>query len=482
MKTIRLLFVTVLCCAALASCTDDDFTTNTSARLTFGADTIRFDTVFATVPTATRTFWVFNKGDAGIRLTSVRLEGGNQKGFRVNVDGSYLGTSTGFQLNDLEVRKGDSLRVFVELTSPTQTADFTELTDALVFQHESGVEQRVVLTATAWQARILNDYHVSGDETFTAEQPIIVRGNLTINEGATLTLTAGTQLYFNSNAGMHVYGRLVSQGTPDHNVVLRGDRLDRMFDYLPYDGVSGQWRGITIYEGSYDNLLQYTDIHSTMDGISVTSNNPERRTLTMEQSTVHNCQGHGLKSVNADVRVVNCQLTNTLGDCLHVEGGRVVVNNSTLAQFYPFDSARGYALYFDNTTPLIIALHNSIVTGYADDVLQGTQTEENNAFDYGFAHCMLRTPKPEEDKMERFIEVIFEDVDDQDKGGQANFMRIDIDSLRYDFQLSDSTLAINAANVSTAVSIDRMGRQRDEKPDMGCFEKLMPTTDGIRRR
>ena len=462
----------LLSMSVCVGCTDDEhFTNDPSARLTFSEDTIRFDTVFATVPTATHTFWVYNKSNAGIRLSTVLLEGGNQNGFRVNVDGSYLGPSSGFQLNDVEIREGDSLRVFVELTSPTMSSDFSNLKDQLIFRHASGAEQRVILTATAWQATILNNYHVTGDEVMTGEKPIIIRGGLTVDAGATLTLMAGTTLYFHSDAGLHVYGTLRSVGTPDHNVVMRGDRLDNMFDYLPYDGVSGQWRGIYIYEGSYDNVIRYTDIHSTMDGVTVKSSDDSRCALTLDASTIHNCQGHGLKTMNAKVVIDNCQLTNTLGDCLHVEGGNVSVNNTTMAQFYPFDSARGSALYFDNISPLQFTCRNSIITGYADDVLQGSQISEEHAFVYSFAYCLIRTPKPSEEQLIHFTEVMFEDVEDSEKGGMYNFMKIDIDSLRYDFQLSDSTIAIDAADAVTALSTDRLGVSRGAKPDLGCFEK-----------
>ena len=60
-----------------------------------------------------RSFWVYNRNDAGLRCTSVRLERGNQSGFRVNVRGEYLGAEVGYQTNNIELRKGDSLRVFV---------------------------------------------------------------------------------------------------------------------------------------------------------------------------------------------------------------------------------------------------------------------------------------------------------------------------------------------------------------------------------
>jgi hypothetical protein len=69
------------------------------------------DTVFSNVASRTYSFWVFNRPGDGIRLNTVRLRNGNQTGFRVNVDGSYLDNTTGSVVNDLEVRKGDSLQV-----------------------------------------------------------------------------------------------------------------------------------------------------------------------------------------------------------------------------------------------------------------------------------------------------------------------------------------------------------------------------------
>lgn len=79
------------------------------------------DTIFSTVGSRTYDFWVYNRSRDGVRLKSVRLRKGNQTGFRVNVDGSYLDNTFGSVVNNLEVRKDDSIRVFVELTSPEPT-------------------------------------------------------------------------------------------------------------------------------------------------------------------------------------------------------------------------------------------------------------------------------------------------------------------------------------------------------------------------
>ena len=56
--------------------------------------------------------------------------------------------------------------------------------------------------------------------------------------------------------------------------------------------------------------------------------------------------------------------------------------------------------------------------------------------------------------------------------GWKNFMKVDTDLLQYDFSLSMSSLAIDAADPSTSPSDDRNGTQRDSKPDMGCYEAI----------
>ena len=81
-------------------------------------------------------------------------------------------------------------------------------------------------------------------------------------------------------------------------------------------------------------------------------------------------------------------ITNALGHCLAVDGGDVSVQNSTLAQFYPFDASRGTALYFSATDNPLLALEcrNSLVTGYSDDEMTDVHGGEDNenAFNYMF--------------------------------------------------------------------------------------------------
>ena len=464
----------------MTGCQDDDsFSTNVSNILSFSADTVKLDTVFSAVPTTTRTFWVHNESGDGIRCTNIRLERGNQSGFRVNVDGVYLGSESGYQASEVEIRKGDSIRVFVELTSPVNGRNKPWLVeDNLLFLLESGVTQKVNLNAYSWDAIKYRNLHITNDTTLTGDRPIIVYGKLTVKEHATLTLAAGTTLYFHDGGGIDVYGRLCSQGEAGKEVILRGDRLDRMFDYLPYDLMSGLWDGIHFYETSYDNVMEFTDLHSSFNGIVCDSADVEKQKLTLKNMTVHNCQGKGLSTVNCKVTAENCQFTNTLYECVDILGGDVTMNHCTLAQFYPFDSNRRPALnYYSTTTMPLLRMDciNSIVTGYPEDVVMGATENENIPFNYRFISSILRTPAVED--AEHIIDVIFENVEDTASvQGDKHFKLVDINTQHYDFHLDSLSPAINKGSKDYPVSDDRDGKARDDQPDIGCFEESKPET------
>ena len=430
----RIFYVlTLLLCVACAD--DESFSTSSALRLDFSIDTLKLDTVFSHTPSATYSFWVHNRNDEGIHLESVRLKRGNQTGFRVNVDGSYLDNANGSIVNDLEIRRKDSLLVFVELTTQeTQRQEPVEIADNLVFTLESGREQSVLLQAWTWDAEKWYSPVVKQDMLIESDKPLIIYGGIKVNEGVTLTIR-NTSLYFHEGAGIEVFGSLLT----DH-CLMRGDRLDRMFSYLPYDRVSGQWNGVIMYDSSKDNILINTEIHNPINGLICESSALDMASvkLRMEGCVVHNGQGVGVQAVNSRVVFKDCQLSNMQRDCLVIIGGMAEINYCTLAQFYPFSGDRGAALHFTNQYPLVaLNCEGLIVTGYEEDVLRGEQTE-GLAFDYHFSHCLLRTPKV--DDSARFEEIAWETPNDSIQGKQ-HFVTIDEDNLVYDFHLSQESPA-----------------------------------------
>lgn len=435
MKRIFYFLIIVAICVA---CQDDEsFSTNKGLKLDFSVDTLSLDTVFSRTPSSTYSFWVHNRNNDGVRLEQVRLRRGNQSGYRVNVDGIYLDNSNGSQTNDVEIRKNDSILVFVELTANENYQSSPSLVeDDLVFILESGVEQKVCLQAWSWDALKLYEPVIAKDSVISSDVPVVIYGDLTVNEGVTLTIQ-NTTIYFHDGSGIEVAGQLHTE-----NCVFRGDRLDRMFSYLPYDRVSGQWKGIHFLASSTGNELVSTEIRNPQNGILCDSAafDATQYRLRMQSCVVHNCQGMGVQSTNSYIYLGDCQLTNTLGHCLYILGGMVDVSYCTLGQFYPFSANRGMALYFTNTPSPLYHLNceGTIVTGYDDDVIMGVIENESQAYDYHFKDCLLRTTVNNDST--RFQNIIWESPNDSIQGKQ-HFVKIDEENLDYDFHLDSLSTA-----------------------------------------
>ena len=441
----RILLFLIWCVGLLTACSDNDsFTTSRYDLLTFSIDTVKMDTVFANVGSRTYSLWVYNHSGDGIRISTVRLRNGNQTGFRVNVDGSYLDNTLGSVATDFEVRKGDSICVFVELTAMENGQNEAQLVeDDLVFGLESGVEQRVSLQSYAWDAIKLTDLAVHRDTLIESLKPIVIYGDgIEVDSGAVLTLRHST-LYFHDKAGITVRGSLKTE-----NVVLRGDRLDHMFDYLPYDRVSGQWAGVRFASSSRGNRLENTQIRNAMTAVSLEAPavlDTLQQRLTMNRCVVHNAKGDGIIASNSYIGLNYCQLTNTLGNCLTLLGGKAEVDHCTLAQFYPFNTAaRGVALVlassngYDVYPTLRIDCKNTIVTGYADDQVMVYQAD-STTINYAFADCLLRTPAVEGDTV-NFKRIQWETPRDTIQGKQ-HFAVVDERNLIYDFHLDSLSTA-----------------------------------------
>ena len=155
----------------------------------------------------------------------------------------------------------------------------------------------------------------------------------------------------------------------------------------------------------------------------------------MERCVIHNCKGIGLVSFNSNIRLRDCQISNTQGDCVSIVGGLADLSHCTLAQFYPFVGGRGVALRFNNLMPLYgLVCDSSIVTGYDEDVVMGTVADTVKAFDYRFSHSLPRTPKTENEDSLRFVDLIWETPKDSVQGKQ-HFKLVDEKNLKYDFHL-----------------------------------------------
>lgn len=485
------------------ACDDyDSFTSDRTSTLNFSTDTIQFDTLLTTVPSSTKVLTIFNRGDKGLRISEIWLEKGTDSPFRVNIDGQDMSRSATNRVSDFEVRRRDSIIVRLEVTLPEfRSDDPQEVKDALVFHLESGIEQRIPLLVVGRDAFFLQARTLLNDTTISARRPVVVYDSLVVAPAATLTLAAGAQLYFHEGAGLTVHGRLLAQGTLEQPVVLRGDRTDHMFDYLPYDNLPDRWGGVVFAPESMGNELNYLDLHGGGFGIRCDSSSLDERKLLLTNSVVHNLGGHGLELHHSRVEVANSQVSNTLGHCVYQLGGDVSFLHCTLAQFYPLSASRGNALQLTcfepagGHTPLLRADYlNCVITGYADDVIlfpnlddEQLQQVSEPQVNYFFANCFLATTVPDDERYTvRFVENTFDLKTSTDAWGSAstvdtetlrhekNFTRFDSHNFLYDFTpVEKSPIRGIADPARSAVwPVDRFGRNRmaDGAPDAGCYE------------
>ena len=475
------LFLLLFC----VSCNDDDtFTTSPSNVLSMPFDTLKMDTVFAKIPAASKDFWIYNHSGDGIRCASVRLQKGNQSGFRVNVDGIYLGEKTGYQTSDVEVRKNDSIRVFVELTSPDNGSElYKEIDDKLIFRLESGVEQVITRNAFAWKADMVRNLEIKNDttiDTTVSGRALVVYGGIKVNPEATLTLAPGTTIYFHDDAGIDVMGKLICKGTAEKNVTLRGDRLDNILGDIPYDVLSGRWQGIHFATSSYDNIIEYTDMHGGKDAIVCDSSDVTRKKLTVNSSTIHNFRGYGLALTNSNAYVANTQISNTYNDCVYVCGGELTMIHNTIAQFYPFSRqgdtiALRYAnINEDKLYPLTnLEVKNCIITGWAEDALL-KENSDSVAFNYHFYNSLIRMSELKDSASAKYFEGVIRD-NEKDTTlcySHKNFKNVNPHTTDYlfDFHLDSLSKANGAADARWMLPLNREGIARDEKKlNMGCY-------------
>lgn len=145
MKYFTILSVLVLTVFMVASCNKtDNFITDQGAKLSFSLDTLRFDTVFTSLGSATRSFKVYNEYDQPIRITKVRIEGNTGSVFRMNVDG-YAAA----EVESVEIWPKDSIYIFVEVTinpdQPVSASPFV-VEDKILFE-TNGNDQVIHLEA-----------------------------------------------------------------------------------------------------------------------------------------------------------------------------------------------------------------------------------------------------------------------------------------------------------------------------------------------
>ena len=478
MKSFYRLFTITMLSVSLVACNEDTgFSASPLLRLSFSKDTLAFDTIFTTVGSPTQGLVVHNRNSNALRISDITLAGGEQSGFNVLVDGQY-----GTGIKDVEVRGKDSIFVYTSVCLERNGAQAPLLVkDSLLFTLESGVRQQVLLLAYGRDVTFMRARSITAD-TVIGKGHYVVYDSLVVAPGATLTLTDGATLYFHDKAFLKVEGCLVAAGSQEQPVVMRGDRTDNLFSYLPYDRVPGQWGGVLFTSTSNENILSHCDIHSAKFGVKVELGDTALQRISINSSKLYNFDGNAIELNMAHATVENSLIANARGNCVKVVGGDVSFVHCTIANFYVWDQ-RDVALALHNSVegvpaPLRGALFaNCIISGSREDEIMGYLTNLGDTvpdcINYRFENSLINTIA---DGDTCFVDKSY----DNTPLGKEHFRTIDHDTFFYDFHLSEDSMARGRAS---DLYLDLLPYDLDGVPresgavDAGCYQYVEPVEE-----
>lgn len=460
--------ITAMAIVMAISCSDDiSYTTDRDANISFKQDTLRLDTFFTNITSVTKSFCVYNNNSKYVRIKHVTLESGGSTGFMINVDGQ-----SGSDISDISIGDKDSIFVFVKARLEAKRELAPRLVDDnIVFTMENGNTYKIRLEAYGQDFTEMRAKTLEADMTITpSDLPIVVYDSLVVPLEKTLTIEPGSTVYFHNNASLIVRGNLIARGTVQQPVTLRGDRLDRMFSYLPYDRLNNQWGGIRVEPTCQQLHIDHADIHSSTIGLSCRN---VAAPLTVTNSVIHNIASDALYLEDCQATVANTQLSNARGDCLHIVGGSTNVYHSTIAQFYPWTADRGHALTLytkidEAQHPITEAnFYNCFITGYDKDEVY-CYKEKDEEVNLNFYSSVVLT----DTKDERYFHNCTEDKKDADRYQSSNFKTFDTHAYIYDLRLDSLSTARGKGSTEYAndYPTDRYGTPRQDAPDAGCYQ------------
>jgi len=448
----------------LASCKKETFNTSTDAFIAFSADTLKFDTVFTQTGSVTKVVKIKNENEEKILLTSIRLMGGSASQFHININGV-----SGSALNNVELAGNDSLYIFVSVTINPTTVNLPFIVRDSIAIAYNGNEKFIQLEAFGRNARFLNNYSVRTNENWTSTLPYVILGTVTIDSAATLTIDAGSKIYFHANAHMQVNGTLIANGSFDQRIVFTGDRLDEYYNKLP-----GSWPGIIFSSISNNNLLQYANIVNALQGIHITNYIPGTIKIKMQQCIIDNASDAGIISEHSSIQAENCLISNCGNNVNLFYGGDYSFTHCTLAaystefQLHKFETLSISDAKEENgtivTNPMQANFINCIFwgdNGIVDNEI--TTDKQGNNFNVSLDHCLY---KASNDPANISFSSVIKNID-------PLFDSIDASNYYFDFRTfnNQSAPGINQGS-TTSLSIDLDGNNRNiGTPDLGSYEK-----------
>jgi hypothetical protein len=468
MKPAAALIISSLLIFFLA-CKKDSFITSSDALVTVTADTLKYDTVFTTTGSITQSFKIINENDQKLKISSVKLMGGNSSTYKINVDGF-----AGPEINDLEIAANDSIYVFVSVIIDQSANNLPFIVQDSIQIEYNGADRLVQLEAWGQNAHFLRGKKVSSDEIWINDLPYVILDSLNIEPDKTLTLEKGCRIYVHANAPIIVNGTLQVNGQKDSadHVYFHSDRLDD-----PYKDFPASWPGIFFNSNSKNNILNYAVLKNAYQAIASqgpsVNANPK---VILNECIIDNAYDAGIVTLNSSVYATNCLISNCGKNLYLLMGGNYQFVHCTVASY-----SNNYILHKDpvllvsnfvtvdntpQTSPLTALFQNCIFwgeNGTVDDEVVVAK-DNSNTLNVNFDTNLWKIQKNDPSSVTGV-------TSSQIINNQTPlFDSISTEKNYYNFHLQANSPAINKG-VNTSVNVDMDGNPRPvDQPDLGCYE------------
>lgn len=315
-------------------------TADPSFQPSFSADTLRVDTLYSRISSATKRLVVYNRHHKPIEIEDITLVGDPIKQFRINVDGR-----SGRDISNIMIPPQDSIYLLVEATFPKGESDLPTRIEASIQFYCKGQVSSVLLEGFRLNTDHCTTLIVSKDSIIGGRRPLLIRDSLVVAQGSTLTLSAGSHLLMGDKGRIVVYGTLLAEGSKESPILIEGIRRDNLIPKVNYRLLPGQWESIFFRKGSYGNKLCYTTIRNGRGGICVGEEDTDHASdLSLESCAVGNMKVNALRGENADIVAINSLFSNTMASAIELRGGKSRFYYCTIVGFYPFDRRIGSCL------------------------------------------------------------------------------------------------------------------------------------------
>lgn len=473
-----LLQALVVLCAVLylSSCEDDKYINSADAQLQFSTDTVMFDTIFTNIGSTTQHLKVYNPYNETVLISKVRLAGGEFSNFRLNVNGIM-----GEEVTDVEVPANDSIYIFVEVTIDPNGQNLPMIVqDSLLFTVNKNI-QNINLIAWGQDFKLIRGQTLK-TTTWTNEKPYLIYDYVYLDSLETLTIEAGTRIYFHKEAGLYARGNIVARGSLDQPIIFQGDRLENSYKNVPE-----QWQGIILFSGSHNNIFDFVRIRNAVTGLQVgTIEHQGSASLTLSNSKIENMSYAGLFSLKSTIYGYN----NLIANCgfyatAFLVGGTYEMYHSTIANYWGGYSSKARStssvvlsnilVIEDSNGKKITYLGDLNKATFGNCIIYGNITNElelgrsnDAAYNFLFDKCIIQVADTfNTSNTSRFKDVL--------KGNKYNPKFID-PYKEYNFELDTLSPAkdIGSAAYSEMFPLDikRQNRMGDKGPDLGAFERI----------